>query len=173
MLNSNAKEKGFTLIEVVVTLLLVGITATLAGMWIVNVANGYVFAKMNADTAQKGQLAMTRLAKELSALQSIPSSPLPSGTSITFYRADISYPSGIPVTIAQNGNTVQINVNNSGDNVLTDSVSAFSLAYCDSPNSACQSTWSASSRIIEITLTLMGANNTTSSFTGRATPRNI
>ena len=64
-------EKGFTLIEVIVTLVLVGITTALAGMWIVSVANGYVFTKMNANTVQKAQLAVTRLAKEFAAIKSV------------------------------------------------------------------------------------------------------
>ena len=71
MQKRKSDEKGFTLIEMIVTLVLVGITAALAGMWIVSVANGYVFAKMNASTVQKAQLAMTRLEKEFVAIRSV------------------------------------------------------------------------------------------------------
>jgi prepilin-type N-terminal cleavage/methylation domain-containing protein len=170
MRKRQSKEKGFTLIEVVVTLLLVGITAALAGMWIVNVANGYVFAKMNADTAQKGQLAMTRLAKEFSSIQSVESDTnFTNDTKIKFTRTDFNNPAGVIVTVSKNGDQLLLN-----GHPLTDSVNKFELAYCDSADSTdCPTIWSASSRIIEITLTLMGANNTPSSFTGRATPRNL
>ena len=74
-MQKRSNEQGFTLIEVIVTLVLVGITAALAGMWIVSIANGYIFAKMNASTIQKGQLAMARISKELSAIQSISLNP--------------------------------------------------------------------------------------------------
>lgn len=164
-------EKGFTLIEIIVTLVIVGFTAALAGMWIVNLANGYIFAIQNANTVQKGQLAITRIAKEFNALQSVTSS---SATSITFNRIDAGNPSGIPITLSQNGNTLQLN-----GHILTDRVSAFNLEYCNdnltSPN--CLSSWSTTpsdpTRIIKITLTLTAANNTPSTFTIRATPRNI
>jgi prepilin-type N-terminal cleavage/methylation domain-containing protein len=164
-------EKGFTLIEVIVTLVLVGITAVMAGMWIVSVANGYVFAKMNASTVQKAQLAMTRLTKEFSAIQSVTAS---SGAGITFNRTDSALGT-VPVVVSMSGgNALQLNVNNTGNNTLTDSVSSFALTYCDNANSAsCPSTWSSTSKIINITLTLTGANNTTSAFTQRITPRNL
>lgn len=164
-------KKGFTLIEIVVTLVIVGVTAALAGMWIVNLANGYIFAIQNANTVQKGQLAITRIAKEFNALQSVTSS---SATSITFNRADSSNPSGIPITISKNGINLELN-----GHILTDSVSAFTLEYCNDnlTSPTCFSSWSTTptnpTRIIKITLTLTGANNTPSTFTIRSAPRNV
>jgi len=171
MRKKRLNEKGFTLIEVIVTLILVGITAALAGMWIVSVANGYLFAKMNMNTLQKGQLAITRLTKEFTAIKSVSAA---NGNSVTFTRADSSVVGNVPVTISVSGNTLQLNVNGMGNNMLTDHVNAFSLAYCDSATStSCPTNWSSMSRIIEITLTLTGADNTPSTFTRRVTPRNL
>lgn len=162
-------KKGFTLIEVIVTLVLVGITAALAGMWLVSVVNGYLFTKMNASTVQKAQLALTRLSKEFSAIAVTSSS----GTGITYTRTDSAL-NPVTITVSLAGNELKINENNTGDNTLTDNVSAFTLTYCDSPDStSCPSTWSSTSRIIEITLTLTGADNTTSTFVQRVTPRNL
>ena len=167
-------EKGFTLIEVIVTLVLVGITAALAGMWIVSVASGYVFTKMNANTVQKAQLAVTRLAKEFAAIKSVDTNIInTNATKISYTRTDAS---GSPVlaTVSSTGNALQLNVNNTGNNTLTDSVSSFALTYCDNANSTgCPSTWTSASRIIEISLTLTGANNTPSTFVQRVTPRNL
>jgi prepilin-type N-terminal cleavage/methylation domain-containing protein len=166
-------EKGFTLIEVIVTLILVGITAALAGMWIVSVANGYLFAKVNAKTTQNAQLAMARLVKEFSAIRSVTTG---SGTGITYNRTDSALGS-VPVTVSINGSALQLNVNNAGNNTLTDSVSGFTLRYCtnsDLTQTTCPSTtWLPESRIIEINLILMGASNTTSTFTQRVAPRNL
>ena len=174
MRRKRSEEKGFTLIEVIVTLILVGITAALAGMWIVHVASGYVFAIQNANTVQKGQLAITRIAKELNAIQSIASS---SDTSIVFNRADnTGNPAGIAVTISKNGNTLQLNGNTLTDNVSTTAPEPF-LNYCDDnlTSPICSSSWSTTpnARIIIVTFTLTGASDTPSKFTIRAKPRNI
>jgi len=178
MQKRKSDEKGFTLIEVIVTLVLVGIMAALAGMWIVSVANGYVFAKMNASTVQKAQLAMTRLTKEFGAISSVTSAD--SGQ-ITYTRTDNTL-ALVPVTVSLSGNALQINMNNTGGNTLTDTVSGFTLRYCSNSElnqATCpRDTWEPSgatepSRIIEITLTFMGANDTPSTFVQRVTPRNF
>lgn len=164
-------EKGFTLIEIVVTLVLVAITAALAGMWIVSIANGYIFTKMNMETTQKAQLAMTRLMKEFHAISAVTAA---SANGITYTR-----PSGssgtVSGTVTYSGGLLQIN-----GNTLADQVSAFSLSYCnDVPtgssyeSSTCAATWSATSRTIKITLTLIGAGNVSSTFVQRVAPRNL
>jgi len=163
----NRKQRGFTLIEVVVTLILVGITAVLAGMWIVSVANGYIFARQNAANVQRGQLAMTRLVKEFSAIQAV-NAGATNDTQITYTRSDAS---GIPVssTVSKTGSTLQLN-----GNILTDGVGAFTLAYCDDNVSSptCSSTWSpTTSKVINITLILSGADNIP--LTQRVAPRNL
>jgi prepilin-type N-terminal cleavage/methylation domain-containing protein len=168
-------EKGFTLIEVIVTLVLVGITAALAGMWIVSVANGYIFAKMNASTTQKAQLAMTRLVKEFAAIQSV-TTPT-SGTQITYTRTDSSLSGTVDGSVTTNGSLLQLN-----GNTLTDSVSEFTLRYCsngDLTQPTCpRIAWAPvgatePSRIIEITLKLTAGNNTPVTFVQRVTPRNL
>lgn len=165
-------QKGFTLIEVIVTLVLVGITAALAGMWIVSVVNGYVFTKMNADTVQKAQLAMTRLTKELSALKSV---SIAGADNISFSRIDTinistTTVTETAVTISKSGSQLLID-----GRPLTDSVNAFTLKYCDDnfASPGCSGSWTTDKRIIEISLALTGADNKTSTFTKRVMPRNI
>jgi prepilin-type N-terminal cleavage/methylation domain-containing protein len=160
-------ERGFTLIEIIVTLVLVGITAALAGMWIVSVTNGYIFARNNMETTQKAQLAMTRLVKEFKAISAVTAA---SASSITYTRADVSSGS-VTSNVASSGSQVQLN-----GNTLTDNVSSFSLHYCANVTdigSNCPTTWSSTSHIIEIELKLTGANNIVSTFTERVTPLNL
>ena len=160
-------ERGFTLIEVIATLILVGITAAMAGMWIVSVASGYVFAKKNMETTQKAQLALTRLEKEFKSMSSITAS---SANSITFTRLDNTTGGMITQTIMLTGGSL-LKLNN---DTLTNNVSAFTLSYCDDVTStSCPSAWSSTSRIILITLTLTGADNVQSTFTQRVAPRNL
>jgi prepilin-type N-terminal cleavage/methylation domain-containing protein len=173
-----SEEKGFTLIEVIVTLILVGITAALAGMWIVNVANGYVFAKMNANTVQKGQLAITRLAKEFASISSVDIGSS-TGTSITYTRIDSIDTTPVTSPPISNIRTLTISAASGlltlGGWTLTDSVDTFSLSYCDDnlTSPTCSSSWSTTKRIIEVTLKLQGADNTLSEFKTRAIPRNL
>jgi len=58
-------QKGFTLIEIVVTLVLVGILAALGGFGIVQAVKGYIAVKENSAITQKAQLAMSRINREI------------------------------------------------------------------------------------------------------------
>jgi len=64
-------ESGFTLIEIIVSLVLVGMMAAIAGMGIVTGTKGYLLAKENSHMAQKAQIAMARIQRELMELTDI------------------------------------------------------------------------------------------------------
>jgi prepilin-type N-terminal cleavage/methylation domain-containing protein len=55
---------GFTLIEVIMVVLLIGIISVFSFLFIVTGVSGYVTAKENAELAQKVGLAMARISKE-------------------------------------------------------------------------------------------------------------
>lgn len=59
------RQRGFSLIEVIVVLVLVGILAGVTGFGLVTGARGYLMASENAAITQKAQLAMTRLSREI------------------------------------------------------------------------------------------------------------
>ena len=73
---------GFTLIEIIAVLVLVGILSAMAGFGLVQGVEGYLFAKNNAATTQKAQLALERISRELAELSAIDSTS--SGTAIIF-----------------------------------------------------------------------------------------
>jgi hypothetical protein len=126
---------------------------------------------MNAETSQKAHIALNRLTKEFTNITSVSSgSPFPA-TSITFTSRN--YITGIPVTQsvswAGSGNPLLLNTD-----TLANNVSGFSLTYYDAYDSSPgASTWLTTSKEIEITLSLVGANNTVSTFTTRVVPRNL
>lgn len=84
ILSRLSEEKAFTLIEVIVCLLLTGIMAAIVGFGFFHNIEGYLFAKQNSETAQKVQIAMTRIVKELGAAESQTST----ATAITGAKAE-------------------------------------------------------------------------------------
>ncbi len=64
-LTAHGHRAGFTLIEVVASLLIVGILGAIAGMGLVTGLRGYMQAKENGHLAQKAQIAMARIKREL------------------------------------------------------------------------------------------------------------
>ena len=65
------RESGFTLIELIASLVIFALMFTLAGMGIVMAAKGYVITKESAHMAQKAQLAMARINRELMEITTI------------------------------------------------------------------------------------------------------
>jgi prepilin-type N-terminal cleavage/methylation domain-containing protein len=151
-------QKGFTLIEIIISIVVMTIIAVIAGVGLVEISKGYVFTKKNAVITQQGQIAMARLKKEISNIMSVTSvtaTPL----SITFARSS----DGSTHTISWAGGSSPLLVD--GD-TLVGPVTSFNLAYYDSYNSSASS-YSASTLIIEIVLQLVGAENSPMNFTDR------
>jgi len=65
------RESGFTLIELIASLVIFGLMFTLAGMGIVVAAKGYMLTKESAHMAQKAQIAMARINRELLEINDI------------------------------------------------------------------------------------------------------
>jgi prepilin-type N-terminal cleavage/methylation domain-containing protein len=112
------KRSGFTLIEVIMVIVIISIISVLAGMGLVQITNAYVFAKKNAVAAEQAQIALTRLAKEFSSIQSISAGA--AATSMTYTRAGTSH------TLTWAGADQPIMFD--GD-ILMDKVNSFSLIY--------------------------------------------
>lgn len=156
-------QGGFTLIEMIVSLVLLGVLTAFAGMGVVSLVEAFWLTRMNAETTQKGQLAMSRLAKEFTHIRYVTAG---SATSITY----TSYRQGVPAvhTVSLSGDLLTLD----GD-ALTDRVAQFELGYLDSNSSAKQPAWSASTRILEFAIHLRGANNAVVVFRNRVRPRNL
>jgi len=155
--NNNYNNRGFTLIEVIVSLVLVGIIGAIAGILLVQISKGFVFSKKTAATAQKGQITISRLVKEFSAITSISSG---TATSITFTR-DL----GVTHTISWAGTNNPLLI---ATDIVTDNVNSFNLEYYDSYNDPSPSpTYLPSTAMIEITLELKGADDIPSEFVNR------
>jgi type II secretory pathway pseudopilin PulG len=142
------------MIELITVMMIVAILSVMAGMGLVQIANGYVFAKKNAVAAQQAQIALTRLAKEFSAIQAISAA---SANSITYTRA------GAPHTLAWTVADQSITLD--GD-TLIDKVQSFSLTYQNTYNAAASS-YSSATAVIELTFQLKGYNDIPLTFVER------
>ena len=117
------KESGFTLIEVIVSLLLVGLLASIAGLSVYKGMEGYLMASENAALTQTSQLTLERLRREILLLNGVTAA---SGTTFQFSNSLGAR------TIGLDGGTVKIAEGalalTSGD-ILVEEVNSFSLAY--------------------------------------------
>lgn len=156
-----ANQNGFTLLEIIVSIVVMSIIVVIAGVGFIEIAKGYTFSRKNAVTTQQGQIAMARLKKEISSIRSITAS---AATYITFVRSS----GGPPVTIIWHGGNNHLLID--GD-TLVGPVALFNLTYYYynpassgfSSSSSCSNTTS----IIEITLQLVAAEGTIINITDR------
>lgn len=162
----NKNTRGFTLIEMIAAIALMGILAAFVSIGIAKVFEGYIFTRDNADTSLNAQIAMSRLMKEFSSIEAV---TLGSGTAITYtYNKDgISIPDR---RVSWSGVNTPLLL---GGNVLTENVNDFALTYHTSHTDAGDNTWDGTEKMIGITLDLKGASNVVSSFSIRVVPRNL
>lgn len=130
-------QQGFTLIETIAVLVLVGIVSVVLGLAIVQAAKTYVFARTNVSISQKAQLALARIDRELRSLTAI--DPLNSGPACIRYKRETA--SRYFRTIGLHEGSLRMNApagidadcpsaGNPGD-ILVDDVNAFSIGYED------------------------------------------
>ena len=81
MINIIKNKKGVTLIEIIFFLVLVSILVAGAGMGIIAITQGYLFAGNNAQMAQKTNIVMKRISRELQEIILVSDA---SANSITF-----------------------------------------------------------------------------------------
>jgi len=119
-------QKGLILIELIMTLVLIGIIATFTGFFIYSGINGYMRAKHITNGALDAQRALDRISKELRDINNI--TPTPSATSVTYTTADLALAGTRTLKYDANMDTIFIRVE-PNDYALLEDVSAFSLSY--------------------------------------------
>jgi prepilin-type N-terminal cleavage/methylation domain-containing protein len=150
---------GFTLIEIIVSIVVITIVTAIAGFGLVEISKGYIFSKKNALITQQGQIAMARLKKELSNIKTVTSA---TATSITFTRSSDTPPRPNH-TISWAGGSSPLLLDS---DTLVTPVTSFNLNFYDFYTST-NSPYSATTSMIEMTLQLQGAENAVKNFTDR------
>ena len=146
---------GFTLIEVIATLILVGIVGVFASFGVVNLTNGYIQSVSNNASSSKAAVALNRIYRELSTLDAISTAQQ---DSILFSReAD-------DVEIALVGSAIRMRAGavptvTTGP-ILIDNVDSFSLAYFQDDGSVWDDTQNIN-QLARITVEFILSNNGT------------
>lgn len=157
------QPKGFTLIELIVSLAILAIVGAVAGMGFLSMMQGYLIVKANAATSQQAQIVLERLSKELGNTAKM---IVGDATSVTF---ETPASPGQEILLSWNSTTKELSLGpvGSGD-VLAKQVSAYQIKYHDTYEDAGGDVYlPASTTMIQMTLGLSGADDTVSAFETR------
>jgi len=165
-------KSGFTLIEVIATLILVGIMASIAGFGIVQATKSFLMAKEATALGPKNQIAMARIRKSIQSLINV-TNDSSSVFQIQRYRDGVS----ITETYSLVGSDLMLETDSGGQDILLDNVNiptgSSLFEYSEQNGSA----WSLSSDslgelasvAINLTSTAVGSSLT---YSDRIVPRN-
>ena len=81
MIGTKKSNQGFTLIEIIASLIIIGVLSSLFSVGAGKLFQGFINSRDNSDTSMKAQLALTRISKELRSTDSVNSG---SQTAITY-----------------------------------------------------------------------------------------
>lgn len=127
-------QGGFVLIELVATLVLIGIIGAFAGLFLYTGINGFIASKRNSETALAAQIALDRISAELRHISSVPAAPV-ANASITYRSKDLTGTRKLCYDTPSN--TIYLFVNGTDkpcgkvpeSNPLLENISTFSLTW--------------------------------------------
>ena len=92
MENRITQSAGFTLIELVLTLVLIGIIGTFTSLFVYSGIRGYITTRQTSEGALQAQIAMDRISLELRDITSLANTPVvaPADMSLSYKSAVLS-----------------------------------------------------------------------------------
>jgi prepilin-type N-terminal cleavage/methylation domain-containing protein len=123
-------QKGFTLLELVTTLVLIGIIGSFASFFLYTGIRGFLTSKFSSETALQAQIALDRISAELRYIKHfelIPvQTPNPSANSIEYRSRDLTGARRISYNSANR--EILLTVNGT-PYILLNNVNAFNLSW--------------------------------------------
>ena len=135
MKNVATNNRGFTLLEIIMSIVIITIIGVMAGRGLLEIAKGYVFSRKNATVAQQGQITAARLKKEFSSIKSITCG----GANIITYKSNRNPSEDVTIYWSGGNNPLMLKMASNctvctspctGGDKLVENVSAFTLSYC-------------------------------------------
>ena len=120
-------QKGFTLLELVTTLILVGMIGAFTSFFLYTGIRGFLTSKFSSETALQAQIALDRISAELRYIQALVNPP-PTQTSIEYRSLDLTPTVTRRISYNSANREILLSVNGTA-NVLLDNVSAFTLSW--------------------------------------------
>lgn len=161
-------HSGFTLVEILVSLVILSISAAVVVAGIVQAANGFTFVKGTQAVVENAELAILRLSRELAETQK--STMSGTANSLTFSSPHTGTNATYTASLSNSQLILQDNNNNSY--VLANNISSLSFTYYDAYNGTPYTTWAATRRIVHISIVTAGPNSTSLTFNTSVAPRN-
>jgi prepilin-type N-terminal cleavage/methylation domain-containing protein len=124
------RARGWTLIELIMVMLIIGIVAVFIGPILLNAVKAYDRTQITVNTYAKMRYAMERMAREIQAVRRNPADTTDfdiatmTAGNLTFTKED-----GTQVTITLAGTDLNLTYAGTGTGVLADRVSALAFAY--------------------------------------------
>ncbi|UJX39409.1 prepilin-type N-terminal cleavage/methylation domain-containing protein [Desulfovibrio sp. JY] len=149
---NDSRRGGFTLLEMVCVLVLLGVVALLTTRMFTNLVDGYTMARNSAAAVQKAQNALQRMTIDFTYLKVASSS---GGANSISYNTSLDNDA---IVISQSDNKIMYSLNGTGY-ILTDGVAADSLRFTYYPNYAATATPtfdSSGTALIGIAFTMVG-----------------
>jgi prepilin-type N-terminal cleavage/methylation domain-containing protein len=122
-------HSGFVLIELVVTLILIGVIGTFTSLFLYTGVTGFITSKKISETALKTQIAMDRIGIELRNMVQDTTIPVPvfASNSIRYKTDKTEMPGTREISFDSNSNRLSLRVNGTSY-LLLDGVQNFTVA---------------------------------------------
>lgn len=157
------RERGSTLVELIITIVVVGIIAGIIGMLLLQGVQAFMAQDTKASITTQGRLAVERMARDIRTIRSRTAADIPSMTATTLSFVDTS---GVAIVYTSGAGSVTRN----GVALASPNATGLTFTYLkqdSTPALVATDVW-----VIQVDLTFAGTNES-QDFRVRVHPRNF